>query len=98
MSQAHTLVSEYDEEENIHYYTCYCGYREERHFFTYQDIGGGYHRGTCECGYTVTEIHNLVKKNPHYSTCMHCGYTKYTNGDIIEWPGILKRDDEEETE
>ena len=76
-----------------------CGYvLIEVHSFVCQDIGGGYHLGTCECGYTVTQIHTLVKKNPHYSTCIHCGYTKNTNGDIIEWPGILNHDDEEETE
>ena len=76
-----------------------CGYvLIEVHSFVCQDIGGGYHLGTCDCGYTTRSIHTMIKNNPRYSVCVHCGYVRYTNGEIIEWPGFFKIDDEEETE
>ena len=75
-------------------YACVCCWCDEPHSYTHVNIGGGYHSATCECGYSYSDIHTLIRKTPSYSVCMHCGYTVYHNGGIIEIPGIQSTDEE----
>lgn len=68
---------------------CNCGTTHTHNYTNWKDNGDGTHTGTCKCGDTKTEKHNISysqysavadkDKNVHYYTCKYCDYVDYNN-------------------